>query len=37
MYDALRASGRTTLPPISNVVDTTILDEVYGGKTSLIS
>jgi ABC-type nitrate/sulfonate/bicarbonate transport system substrate-binding protein len=36
MYDALRASGRTQLPPISQVVDTTILDEVYGGKTSLL-
>jgi ABC-type nitrate/sulfonate/bicarbonate transport system substrate-binding protein len=37
MYDALRASGRTQLPPVSDVVDTTILDEVYGSKSSLLS
>jgi ABC-type nitrate/sulfonate/bicarbonate transport system substrate-binding protein len=37
MYEALRASGRTRLPPIAQVVDTSILEDVYEGKTSLIS
>ena len=37
MYDAMRASGRTQLPPIGQVVDPTILDEVYGAKSSLLS
>jgi ABC-type nitrate/sulfonate/bicarbonate transport system substrate-binding protein len=37
MYDALKASGRTSLPPIGQLCDTTVLADAFGGKTSLLS
>jgi ABC-type nitrate/sulfonate/bicarbonate transport system substrate-binding protein len=35
MYTALRASGVTDLPPASRIVDMSILEEIYGNKTSI--
>jgi ABC-type nitrate/sulfonate/bicarbonate transport system substrate-binding protein len=37
IYDGLRAAGRTMLPPVEKFVDTSLLAEAYGGKTSLLS
>lgn len=35
MYDALEASGRTGLPDAESIVDLTILEDAYDGKTSI--
>lgn len=37
IYEGLRAAGRTTLPPVEKFVDTSLLTDAYGGKTSLLS
>ena len=37
IYTGLKAIGRTNLPPVEKFVDTTLLAEAYGGKTSLLS
>ncbi len=36
MYAALKAAGVSTLPDVAKIVDTTVLDEVYGTKTTLL-
>lgn len=36
MYEALEASGRKNLPPVDEALDLTLIEEAYGGKTSLI-
>jgi hypothetical protein len=36
MYKALRASGRENLPPVEEVLDLSLIEDAYGGKTSLI-
>ena len=36
MKAAYLASGRTTMPAIADVVDLTILDDVFEGKTTLL-
>jgi ABC-type nitrate/sulfonate/bicarbonate transport system substrate-binding protein len=36
IYAGLRAIGRTNLPPVEKFVDTSLLTEAYGGKTSLL-
>ena len=36
MKDAYLASGRTTMPAVADVVDLTILDDVFEGKTTLL-
>jgi ABC-type nitrate/sulfonate/bicarbonate transport system substrate-binding protein len=36
MYKALEAAGVTGLPDVAKVLDLTVLDEVYGSKTSLL-
>lgn len=36
MYDALRASGRKDVPPVEEVLDLSLIEEAYDGKTSLI-
>jgi ABC-type nitrate/sulfonate/bicarbonate transport system substrate-binding protein len=36
MYDALRASGRKNLPSVNEVLDLSLIEDAYGGKTSLI-
>jgi ABC-type nitrate/sulfonate/bicarbonate transport system substrate-binding protein len=35
MYDGLRASGRENLPPVDEVLDLSLIEDAYGGKTSL--
>lgn len=35
MYKALKASGVTNLPPADSIVDTSILEDVYKGKSSV--
>lgn len=37
MYEALRKGGRDELPPPDQLVDLTVLEDVYEGKTSLLS
>ena len=37
IYTGLRAIGRTNLPPVEKFVDTSLLAEAYGSKTSLLS
>ncbi len=37
MYDALEKGGRETLPEPDSLVDITVLEDVYEGKTSLSS
>jgi hypothetical protein len=37
MYAALKAAGLSTLPDVTKIVDTTVLDEVYGTKTKLLA
>ena len=36
MYDALRRGGRDELPDPESLVDLSVLEEVYTGKTSLL-
>lgn len=36
MYKALRASGRENLPPVKEVLDLSLIEDAYGGKTTLI-
>ena len=36
MYDALRKGGRDTLPDASTLVDLSVLEDAYAGKTSLL-
>jgi ABC-type nitrate/sulfonate/bicarbonate transport system substrate-binding protein len=36
MYDALVASGRENLPDVDSIVDLSLLEEIYDGKTSLL-
>jgi ABC-type nitrate/sulfonate/bicarbonate transport system substrate-binding protein len=36
MYDAVRATGRTDLPPVSSFLDLSLLRDAYGGKTTLL-
>lgn len=36
MYEALEASGRKNLPPVEDVLDLSLMEEAYDGKTSLI-
>lgn len=37
MYDALRSSGRKSLPDVDKLIDLSVLEDAYGGKTSLSS
>jgi ABC-type nitrate/sulfonate/bicarbonate transport system substrate-binding protein len=37
MKDAYLASGRTTMPAAADVIDLTILEDVYDGKATLLS
>lgn len=37
MYAALKAAGLSTLPDVAKIVDTSVLDEVYGTKTKLLA
>ena len=36
MYRALRATGRKDLPPVEEVLDLSLIEEAYDGKTTLI-
>lgn len=36
MYDALGATGRKSLPPVDEVLDLSLIEQAYDGKTSLI-
>jgi NMT1/THI5 like len=36
MYAAVRATGRTDLPPVSSFLDLSLLRDAYGGKTTLL-
>lgn len=36
MYDALAASGVTDLPPVEDIIDLTVLDEVFGDSNTLL-
>jgi ABC-type nitrate/sulfonate/bicarbonate transport system substrate-binding protein len=35
MYKALKASGVSNLPPVADIIDTSILSDVYGGKSRI--